>query len=167
VQARNDQVIEGLRSAYAAKVPGGSLAVFCVSNETYKKSTRKGNLEMIKASGIPALRSFCHSITAQAQLVSSKHFLKSQLGSLLNSLRILVDSCQEYAAGLVPSGKSAEDYLDEIEAEVLKLFSSYLYEVLIDIRFRAYFSTPGTKLVRPSKRNCSLILVSEDTIFLI
>jgi hypothetical protein len=119
VQARNDQVVEGLQSAYAAKVPGGSLSVFCVSNETYKKFTRKGNLDMIQASGIPALRSFCYSITAQLQLLESKFFLTSRLGSLLNSLQIWVESYQQDLAGRsVRSSKSAGDYLAEIETEV-------------------------------------------------
>jgi hypothetical protein len=119
VQARNHQVVEGLQSAYAAKVPGGSLSVFCVSNETYKKFTRKGNLDMIQASGIPALRSFCYSITAQSQLLESKFFLTSRLGSLLNSLQIWVESCQQDIAGRsVRSSKSAGDYLAEIETEV-------------------------------------------------
>jgi hypothetical protein len=164
VQARNDQVVEGLQSAYAAKVPGGSLSVFCVSNETYKKFTRKGNLDMIQASGIPALRSFCYSITAQSQLLESKFFLTSRLGGLLNSLQIWVECCQQDLAGRsVRSSKSAGDYLAEIETEVRD--SSHFCKELTDVRFRAYSSAPRMDLKRPSKTSCSNIPVSENAIF--
>jgi hypothetical protein len=137
VQARNDQVVEGLQSAYAAKVPGGSLPVFCVSNETYKKFTRKGNLDMVRASGIPALRSFCYSITAQSQLLESKYLLTSRLESLLNSLHIWVESCQKHIAGRsVQSSKSAGDCLAEIEAEVPRFSHLHSYKELTHARFR-------------------------------
>jgi hypothetical protein len=163
VQARNDQVIEGLRSAYAAKVPGGSLPVFCVSNETYKKFTRKGNLDMIQASGIPALRSFCYSITAQSQLLESKYFLTCRLGSFLNSLQIWTESFQEdLARRSVQSSKSAGDHLDEIEAEVLRFSGLRLYQELTDVRFRAHSSMQRTNLKKFSKTSCSNSLVSED-----
>ena len=94
--------------------------MFCVSNETYKKFTRKGNLDMIQASGIPALRSFCYSITAQSQLLESKFFLTSRLGSLHRiHFKFGLESCQQDLAGRsVRSSRSAGDYLAEIEAEV-------------------------------------------------
>jgi len=43
---------------------------------------------MIVASGIPDLRRFCHSLTADAQLREARHFLQSRLFSVLNSLEI-------------------------------------------------------------------------------
>lgn len=61
------------------------MEVFCVSNTIYEKYSRKGNLEMVDASGIPELRRFCHKITAGAQLLKAKHFLLSTLSSLLSS----------------------------------------------------------------------------------
>jgi hypothetical protein len=86
--ARNIHVKDGLQKAYASKVPGGKLEVFCVSNTTYEKYAKKGNGDMVSASGIPELRRFCHSVTADAQLLEAKHFLKSKLASLLNSLEL-------------------------------------------------------------------------------
>jgi hypothetical protein len=91
VEARNTQVKTGLQSAYATKVPNGKLEVFCVSNNTYEKYSRKGNLDLVKASGIPDLRSFCYTVTAQSQLLQTKHFLNTLLGSFLNSMQIWVD----------------------------------------------------------------------------
>ena len=125
VEARNSQVKEGLQKTYAAKVPGGVLEVFCVSNRTYEKYTRKGDLHMVNASGIPALRSFCYSITAQKQLLEAKHFLTSRLGTLLNSLQIWVDRIQENPRrNLVESKQSLDISLAEFESKVLADFSA-------------------------------------------
>ena len=88
INARNEHVTKGLQNAYASKVPDKKLEVFCVSNKMYGKYTRKGNSEIVNCSGIPSLRKFCHSITAEAQLREAKHFLQSSLFSLLNSLHI-------------------------------------------------------------------------------
>ena len=43
---------------------------------------------MVQASGVPELRRFCHKITADAQLLEAKHFLRSKLSSLLSSMEI-------------------------------------------------------------------------------
>ena len=95
VKARNNQVKKGLQDAYATKVPTGKLEVFCVSNITYEKYSRKGNPNLVRASGIPALRSFCYSVTAQKQLLQAKNFLNTRLGSFLNSIQIWVDSIED------------------------------------------------------------------------
>jgi len=92
VDARNNHVKEGLQAAYASKVPGGRLQVFCVSNTTYEKFSRKGHVDMVRASGIPQLRQFCHSVTARARLLETKHFLQSKLSSLLNSINLWADT---------------------------------------------------------------------------
>lgn len=86
IQARNDHIKQGLRRAYADKAPEGQLEVFCVSNKLYDKYCRKYNLEMVSSSEVPALRKFCKSITAEAQLREANNFLQSSLFSLLNSL---------------------------------------------------------------------------------
>jgi hypothetical protein len=93
--ARNQHVKEGLQKAYASKISGGRLEVFCVSNSTYEKNCKKGNAAMVQASGIPELRRFCHSITADAQLLEAKHFLRSTLSSLLNSVEIWTSSLSD------------------------------------------------------------------------
>ena len=90
VTARNEHVTSGLRAAYAAKAPAGRLDVFCVSNRWYSKFSRKGNVELVQASGIPALRQFCHSITADAQLREARHFLQASLFTLVNSAELWV-----------------------------------------------------------------------------
>lgn len=89
ISARNAHVKEGLQRAYSSKVPNGGLEVFCVSNTTYAKYVKKGNVEMVQASGIPELRRFCYTMTAYAQLLEARHFLSSTLSSLLNSAELL------------------------------------------------------------------------------
>lgn len=88
IEARNDHVKEGLQQAYAAKAPDGKLDVFCISNKLYDKYSCKGNTRLVVASGIPEVRRFCHSITAEAQLREARHFLQSALFSLVNSLEM-------------------------------------------------------------------------------
>ena len=88
MEARNLHVQAGLRKAHAAKIPGGELEVFCVSNRLYEKESGKGDFDLVTASGIPQLRSFCRLIAADAQLQEAKHFLQSSLYSLINSLQL-------------------------------------------------------------------------------
>lgn len=88
MQARNSHVEKGLQKAYASKVPGGNLDVFCVSNTLYEKYAEKGNGELVRASCIPELRQFCYSITAEAHFQEALHFLRSELLNLLTSLQM-------------------------------------------------------------------------------
>ncbi|RYP86399.1 hypothetical protein DL770_004904 [Monosporascus sp. CRB-9-2] len=88
IEARNEHVKGGLRKAYATKVPGKKLDVFCVSNTTYEKYSEKGNEELVRASGIPQLRQFCHSITAEAQFREALNRLQARLPNLINSLEL-------------------------------------------------------------------------------
>lgn len=92
VDARNQHVTEGLQAAYASKAPNRRLDVFCVSNRLYEKFARKGNKEFVLASGIPGVRYFCHSISADAQFREAKYFLRSSLFSLINSLHMWTSS---------------------------------------------------------------------------
>lgn len=62
--------------------------MFCVSNTTYEKYAEKGNNELVQSSGIPQLRQFCHSITAEAQFREASHFLRSTLPSIIHSLEL-------------------------------------------------------------------------------
>ncbi|KAK3306258.1 uncharacterized protein B0T15DRAFT_396538 [Chaetomium strumarium] len=91
INARNAHVTSGLQAAYATKAPGGRLDVFCVSNKWYDKYSRKGNRELVQASGIPALRQFCHSLAADAQLREAIHFLRSRVFTLVNSAELWMD----------------------------------------------------------------------------
>ncbi|KAE9366257.1 hypothetical protein N431DRAFT_419424 [Stipitochalara longipes BDJ] len=122
INARNSHVKEGLQNAYASKVPGGRLEVFCVSNTTYEKFSRKGNTEMVLASGIPELRRFCHKITAGAQLLEAKHFLQSTLSSLLSSVEIWASSSPPDPHPQVEDREQdslIHDVLREVKEEVL------------------------------------------------
>ncbi|KAH0592355.1 hypothetical protein MHUMG1_09968 [Metarhizium humberi] len=92
IEARNQHVKRGLQSAYASKIPDQTLDVFCVSNKIYEKHVLKGNSEFVAASGIPELRRFCHTITADAQLQEATHFLKSSIPSFLTTLEIRLGS---------------------------------------------------------------------------
>ncbi|KAH6700598.1 hypothetical protein BKA61DRAFT_705543 [Leptodontidium sp. MPI-SDFR-AT-0119] len=120
IDARSSHVKEGLQNAYASKIPGGRLEVFCVSNTTYEKFSRKGNAEMVRASGIPELRRFCHTITAGAQLLEAKHFLQSTLSSLLSSVELWASSSQPHpqVENRGQYDESIHTFLQEITAEI-------------------------------------------------
>jgi hypothetical protein len=66
--------------------------VFCVSNRWYEEYTRKSDPTAVNASGIPALRSYCYSLTAQSQLDAAKNFLESRIPNLLCSLQMQLES---------------------------------------------------------------------------
>ncbi|KAH6678502.1 hypothetical protein B0J14DRAFT_582898 [Halenospora varia] len=119
IDSRNCHVKEGLQYAYASKIPGRRLEVFCVSNTTYEKYSRKGNTEMVHASGIPELRRFCHTITAGAQLLEAKHFLQSTLSSLLSSVELWTSSCKPRPqVEDREQDESIHIFLKEVKAEV-------------------------------------------------
>lgn len=120
MQARNNHVKEGLQRTYAADMEGRALDVFCVSNTMYQKYCPKGNAESVMASGIPDLRRFCHSMTADAQLGESKHFLRSKLSALINSLELWTNSHQNtQLEEEVDLAESIYDDLNSVIREVL------------------------------------------------
>ncbi|KAH7193897.1 uncharacterized protein B0J16DRAFT_395906 [Fusarium flagelliforme] len=92
VEARNNHVRQNLRNVYSSEMDGRMLDVFCVSNKWYEKYCPKGNTKFVEASGVPDLRRFCHTVTADAQFNEAKHFLKSRLSALLNTLDLWADS---------------------------------------------------------------------------
>ena len=111
--ARNDHVKDGLQKAYASKVLGGKLEVFCVSNTTYEKFSKKGNGTLVRASGVPELRRFCHTITAEAQFLQARNFLQSTLSSLLSSVELWADSSPG-------SPRTRDEHTDELIYETLQ-----------------------------------------------
>lgn len=122
INARNSHVKEGLQRAYSSKVTGGRLKVFCVSNTTYEKFCKKGNTEMVQASGIPDLRRFCHTITADAQLLQARHFLQSTLSSLLNSVELWANRSREPPKiKMIVPAQSIYDNLNESKREVRRI----------------------------------------------
>lgn len=81
-----------MQQSYASEIQEGKLDIFCVSNLVYEKYCRKGNHELVDASGVIELRRFCHAITAEAQLRDAQHYLDSSLASLLTSLGLWAGS---------------------------------------------------------------------------
>lgn len=117
IEARNNHVKQGLQKAYASKVPGGQIDVFCVS--TYEKYFAKGNAEMVHSSGIPEIRRFCHTITADAQLREAKHFLQSALSNLLGSVELWSNVSPLIPQVEVPRRDLfARDYLEMFQIKV-------------------------------------------------
>lgn len=92
IEARNEHVRQNLQSVYSSEMEGRMLEVFCVSNKWYEKYCPKGNTKFVEASGVPDLRRFCHTVTADAQFNEAKHFLKSRLSALLITLDLWADS---------------------------------------------------------------------------
>lgn len=94
--------------------------MFCVSNKLYGKYSSKGNTNLVVASGIPELRRFCHSITAEAQLREAQHFLQSALFSFVNSLGM-------WARGVAASSEETrgqEESLREVTGKVELMVST-------------------------------------------
>ncbi|KAL8365133.1 hypothetical protein RB595_004106 [Gaeumannomyces hyphopodioides] len=98
IKARSDHVKRGLQQAYASKVPGEVLDVFCVSNTMYEKYAPQGNGELVAASEIPDVRRFCHSVTAEARYNEACHFMHSSMPSLLSTLKLWINSYTTRAA---------------------------------------------------------------------
>jgi hypothetical protein len=94
IEARNNHVKERLRAAYQERIPNGHLDVFCISNTTYQEHSETGNVDMVEKSGVPELRRFCRKITARAQLLQALHYIRSEVPSLLNSIKIWVECLQ-------------------------------------------------------------------------
>ncbi|RDW73267.1 hypothetical protein BP6252_07174 [Coleophoma cylindrospora] len=128
IEARNAHVKQGLQDAYSSKVPGGRLKVFCISNTMYEKYSRKGNMEMVQASEIPELRRFCHTITAGAQLVEAKHFLNSELASLLNSAELWASTAVRPKAENPVDAESIKAILQDMKEESFKAVDHYAAE---------------------------------------
>lgn len=121
IKARNQFVKAGLQRAYAEKVEGKTLEVFCVSNKAYEKHAKKGRVQFVEASGIPEVRRFCHTITAQAQLEESKNFLLSKLPSLLSSARLWMEKTLQEANDSTTPEMIREELLESIEETEFKI----------------------------------------------
>jgi hypothetical protein len=89
IEGRNRHVQRRLKETYADSVHGG-LRVFCVSNVSYEESSRRpqvgmdGDLRTI--SGIPEVRKFCYSLSAESRLRDAIHFLRTTIPSLIASI---------------------------------------------------------------------------------
>ena len=90
---------------------------------------------MVAASGIPELRRFCHSVTATAQLLEAKHFLRSKLASLINSLGI-------WAGTPLPplSATEASDEATDLDEFILGALEEVEKDVIHLVALRKHFA---------------------------
>ncbi|CAK7222837.1 hypothetical protein SBRCBS47491_004998 [Sporothrix bragantina] len=131
IEARNDHVRAALQQTYAAETNGQSLNVFCVSNKWYEKHGAAGNVDLVQASGIPALRQHCQAVAADARLAEAMHFLRSTVASLLASLGLwtarqlrAVDTVDENENGVQGTGLDVETIYqaaDDVRRQLLQL----------------------------------------------
>ncbi|KAM0272239.1 hypothetical protein ACHAQH_008760 [Verticillium albo-atrum] len=120
IAARMEHVTEALQSRYSADT-GGHLDVFCVANHAYEKFCTKGNAEIVKISGIPSLRQFCLTITADDRLSWARHLLQSEIPSLLNSADLWASSHMPHGAFDSLDKSNMLQHLDNIRSEVPRL----------------------------------------------
>ncbi|KAF4472847.1 hypothetical protein FALBO_253 [Fusarium albosuccineum] len=128
IQARANHVKENLQNVYSSEMEGKRLDVFCVSNKWYEKYCPKGNNEFVEASGIPELRRFCHTLTAEAQLNEAKHFLKSKLSTVLNSLDLWASSLLNKQDDSEMLNDSVYNELNAVEDGLNRLIKNFLQE---------------------------------------
>jgi hypothetical protein len=98
--ARNERVKSGLQEEYKEmlhkeRLPQTTLPVFCVSSTEYEEGIERKRPELVEASEIPFLRQFCKSLSAEATLLDAKHFIGTQVASLLRSIEIWTSGSTE------------------------------------------------------------------------
>ena len=120
MKARNDDVTAKLRRAYENEIgnqngtSGSSLEVFCVANSAYQKSSKKGDPDGVHASGIPALRSRCQLISADARLAEVRNFLSSTLPGLLQSIKLWIERLGGQNRQGLENREEAQKQLDDL-----------------------------------------------------
>ncbi|CAJ0551485.1 Ff.00g114150.m01.CDS01 [Fusarium sp. VM40] len=134
VQARNEHVKRNLQSVYSSEMNGRTLDVFCVSNKWYEKYCPKGNTEFVEASGIPGLRRFCHTVTADAQLNEAKHFLRSRLSALLNTLDLWASSSLQKQDEIEEPDDSIHTTLTELIGQMPSLVNTFQQDFMTCFR---------------------------------
>ncbi|KXH31905.1 hypothetical protein CSIM01_02457 [Colletotrichum simmondsii] len=95
IRTRNTIVTRQLRTAYEDKIPGGNLAVFCVSNILYwdeRHKPRDVALPSLQLSGILALRKHCLGIIADSQLSIAKRYIDNDIPAILGEAALWVES---------------------------------------------------------------------------
>ncbi|CAK7201808.1 hypothetical protein SEUCBS139899_004523 [Sporothrix eucalyptigena] len=120
---RNENVCRGLTEAYTSEMgEGQDLSVFCVSNTWYDEYTLAGNRDLITESQIPALRTYCRTISVDAQMAETKQYLHCEMPELLTSLGLWASSAisrQTQAASMVGSAdvlKKVNDFKTELHS---------------------------------------------------
>lgn len=138
IQARNQYVQAKLHGLYAQQTSGGKVEVFTISNIVYDKYTKSGNTEMVELSGIPALRAFCYTATAQRQWMKAIYFLKTTLAESLHSLEVLMSQAAQVATSKYKSNiddmrQKRESAVDQLRLCLFKV-SLIVKPSLVDLR---------------------------------
>ncbi|KAL0769193.1 hypothetical protein CaCOL14_008501 [Colletotrichum acutatum] len=95
INTRNTIVDSQLQTTYKDKIPGGNLAVFCVSNILYwdeRHKPRDVALPSLQLSGILALRKHCLGIIADSQLSIAKRYIENDIPAILGEAALWVES---------------------------------------------------------------------------
>ncbi|KAM0326265.1 hypothetical protein ACHAQA_006862 [Verticillium albo-atrum] len=130
ITARAAHVTDALQKRYSDET-GGHLDVFCVGNQAYEKFCRKGNTEFVKASGIPKLRQFCITITADDRLLDARNVIRSEIPSLLNSADLWTSSNMPHGAFDQLDKSNMLQHLENIRSQVPE-YITRLREAFVD-----------------------------------
>ncbi|KAH6682229.1 hypothetical protein F5X68DRAFT_192586 [Plectosphaerella plurivora] len=109
--ARSKHVSQALQKRYASDT-GGKLDVFCVGNHAYEKYCERNDAALVRASGIPSLRRYCFTVTANDRLVDARSWIQTSVPGLLNSAEL-------WASSMIAEGPSGWD-----KAMILKEFNA-------------------------------------------
>lgn len=122
--ARNDYIEKLVRSNHAKLFNNRPLSVFCVSNKTYKKNRRRVKVHdlPIRGSGVPALRSHCHKIPAQAQFRIAHHFLTVNLKALVQRVQLWLAGGSEET---MPNDATVQRMLETLQNDLQKVRSKF------------------------------------------
>jgi hypothetical protein len=88
---RDERVKQGLRDAYAQQFKNQHFEVFITSNTTYEMASENNDTQLLQSSGIPDLRRFCYFLAADEQHAQYKHYLKTLVAGLLNSIQMWIE----------------------------------------------------------------------------
>lgn len=120
--ARNEYIEKLVQRNHANLFINRKLSVFCVSNKAYSYYRRLSRVHElpIKGSGIPALRSHCHKIPAQAQFRISHHFLTVTLKGFVQRVQLwLAGGSQE----TMPNDATVQRLLDTLTRDLKRVYT--------------------------------------------
>ena len=108
VIARNNDVKTELREIYSRHSYNIEPDIFCIANQDYRgsdiQSKNSDALALaIRYSGVPELRSFCHSIMAKAKFGEANHYIRDRVFGLVKSLELWLDVATKQDRSLIPA----------------------------------------------------------------
>jgi hypothetical protein len=84
ISARANHVTRAMKARYETET-GARLKIFCVGNHAYEKLCELGDADRVRATGIPAVRLYCHTITADTRLAEARYWIKTTVPGFLQS----------------------------------------------------------------------------------